>query len=49
VICLGSRVIGSALASEIVDAFLNATFEINTERHVRRHNKVLAIEKETMG
>lgn len=49
VICLGSRVIGIALASEIVDAFLNATFEINAERHIRRHKKVLAIEKETMS
>ena len=45
VLCLGSRVIGSALAQELVDAFLNAHFEANAERHVRRHNKVLAIEK----
>jgi ribose 5-phosphate isomerase B len=45
VLCLGSRVIGSALAQELVDAFLKARFQINTERHVRRHNKVLAIEK----
>ena len=45
VLCLGSRVIGSALAQELVDAFLNARFEANAERHVRRHNKVLAIEK----
>ncbi len=45
VLCLGSRVIGSALAQELVDAFLNAHFEATAERHVRRHNKVLAIEK----
>ena len=45
VLCLGSRVVGSALAHELVDAFLEAHFEINAERHVRRHNKVIAIEK----
>jgi ribose 5-phosphate isomerase B len=45
VLCLGSRVIGSALAQELADAFLKAHFQINAERHVRRHNKVLAIEK----
>jgi ribose 5-phosphate isomerase B len=45
VLCLGSRVVGSALAQELVDAFLNARFESTAERHVRRHNKVLAIEK----
>ena len=45
VLCLGSRVIGSALARELVEAFLNARFEANAERHVRRHNKVLAIEQ----
>ena len=45
VLCLGSRVVGSALAQELVDAFLKARFEANTDRHVRRHNKVLAIER----
>ncbi len=45
VLCLGSRVIGSALARELVDAFLKARFEAHAERHVRRHNKVLAIER----
>jgi ribose 5-phosphate isomerase B len=45
VLCLGSRVVGSALAHELVDAFLKAHFQINAERHVRRHNKVVAIEK----
>ncbi|MBI5876175.1 MAG: ribose 5-phosphate isomerase B [Chloroflexi bacterium] len=42
-ICLGSRVIGPALASEIVRAFVGATFQ-REERFVRRLNKVLAIE-----
>jgi ribose 5-phosphate isomerase B len=45
VLCLGSRVIGNALAQELVSAFLNARFEADAERHVRRHNKVLAIER----
>jgi RpiB/LacA/LacB family sugar-phosphate isomerase len=43
VLCMGSRVIGSALACEIVDAFLGANFS-RQERHQRRLNKILAIE-----
>jgi ribose 5-phosphate isomerase B len=49
VLCLGSRVIGSALAQELVDAFLSAQFEAHEERHVRRHQKVLAIERAVIG
>ena len=49
VLCLGSRVVGSALAQELVDAFLNARFETDQERHVRRHHKVLAIERAAQG
>jgi ribose 5-phosphate isomerase B len=48
VLCLGSRVTGPALASEIVQVFLGATFQ-NEERFVRRLNKVLAIEAEEHG
>ncbi len=44
VLILGSRIIGVALAQEIVPAFLKASFS-NAERHVRRLNKVLDIEK----
>ncbi len=44
VLCLGARIIGSALAFELVRAFLSASFS-KEERHVRRLNKVLAIEK----
>jgi ribose 5-phosphate isomerase B len=44
VLCLGARVIGNELAKELVDAFLKAEFS-NEERHVRRVNKVYAIEK----
>ena len=44
VICLGARVVGSALAVEVVRAFLGATFQ-HEERFVRRLNKVLALEQ----
>ena len=44
VLCLGSRVIGEAVAIEVVDAFLGAEFS-REERHVRRLNKVLALEE----
>ncbi len=40
---LGSRVIGEALAEEIVRAFLGARFS-NEERHLRRLRKVQALE-----
>lgn len=45
VLCLGARVIGANLALEIVQTFLNAKFSY-AERHVRRLNKVLEIEKQ---
>ncbi|MCK4772722.1 MAG: ribose 5-phosphate isomerase B [Candidatus Latescibacteria bacterium] len=44
VICFGGRVIGSALAAELVKAFLNANFS-EEERHVRRLNKVKELEQ----
>ena len=44
VIVLGARVIGSALAFEVVNAFVGAKFIANEERFVRRFKKVLAIE-----
>ncbi len=44
VICIGARVIGVELAREVVRAFLNAHFS-GEERHVRRVNKILEIEK----
>lgn len=44
VLCLGSRVIGPALALEITTTFLTARFS-GEERHQRRLNKILAIEK----
>lgn len=44
VICLGGRVIGYALAWELIQAFLNARFS-GAERHRRRLAKVAALEK----
>jgi len=44
VLCIGSRVIGSALAQDIVASFLGATFS-GEPRHRRRLDKILAIEK----
>jgi ribose 5-phosphate isomerase B len=43
ILCLGSRVIGPALALELVHAFLTANFS-GEERHVRRLAKVQRIE-----
>jgi ribose 5-phosphate isomerase B len=45
VLVMGSRIIGPALAWEIVGAFLGATFDASQERFVRRLNKVKAIER----
>ncbi len=45
VLSLGARVIGSALAAELVSAFVNARFS-GEERHVRRLAKVNAIEED---
>ncbi|MBI3550472.1 MAG: ribose 5-phosphate isomerase B [Elusimicrobia bacterium] len=44
VLCLGARVIGPNLAIEIVETWLRARFT-KAERHQRRLDKVLALEK----
>ena len=44
VLCLGGRIVGTALATELVKAFLFASFS-GEERHVRRLNKVKALEQ----
>ena len=44
VLCIGARVIGPALALEIVTAFLGASFS-GEDRHQRRLNKILATEQ----
>jgi ribose 5-phosphate isomerase B len=43
VLVLGSRVVGVALAQDLVRAFMGAKFS-NEERHVRRLSKVKALE-----
>ena len=45
VLCLGSEVIGPSLARELVDAFLQASFD-GGERYVARLRKVEQMEKE---
>jgi len=44
VLCLGSEVVGPSLARELVDAFLNATFD-GGERYVARLLKVADMER----
>jgi ribose 5-phosphate isomerase B len=44
VLCMGARIIGAALAAEIVEAFLRAEIS-DEERHMRRRAKVLEIER----
>lgn len=48
VLVLGSRIIGIALAEELVDTFLAATFE-DDPRFTRRLRKVLALETRFAG
>ena len=48
VLCIGGRVVGAALARELVETFLSASFS-GEERHRRRLNKVLAIESRFVG
>ena len=45
VLCLGARVVGVALASDLVKSFINARLEANEPRFQRRLDKVIAIEK----
>lgn len=47
VLCMGERIIGIELAKEIALSFLKARFS-NEPRHVRRLNKVEAIERENL-
>ena len=48
VLCLGARIIGVELARELAAAFVGATFS-GEERHVRRLNKLLAMENFNLG
>jgi ribose 5-phosphate isomerase B len=48
VLVLGARIIGQEMAFDLIGAFLNAKFQSQVERYVRRLNKVLAIEARNM-
>jgi ribose 5-phosphate isomerase B len=48
VLCLGARVIGGALAADLVTAFLGASYAAE-ERFQRRLDKVLSIESRFAG
>ena len=48
VFCLGGKVIGSALALELIRTFLTARFS-NAPRHRRRLTKVKALETDKIG
>ncbi len=45
---LGARIVGEALAKELLDAFIKAEFT-GEERHTRRLAKVLALEEQLHG
>jgi ribose 5-phosphate isomerase B len=50
VLCIGARIIGPALAKEIVTSFLGARFvgnDAGQERHARRVAKIKKLESET--
>ena len=46
VLCLGARIVGAALASEVVTAFLGARLNTSEERYARRLRMVEEIERE---
>ena len=48
VLCLGARIIGEEVAVELVRAFIHAQFT-HEERHLRRLNKVLEIERDALA
>lgn len=48
VLCLGARIIGPALAEELVLAFIGAQFSPE-ERHVRRTGKIREIEEKNLN
>lgn len=48
VLCIGARIVGEEVATELIRAFLNAQFT-QEERHVRRLNKMLEIERDALA
>jgi ribose 5-phosphate isomerase B len=49
VMCLGARVIGVALAEDLVKSFMGANLEANEPRFLRRLEKVAAIENDQIS
>ncbi|HBE70164.1 MAG TPA: ribose 5-phosphate isomerase B [Planctomycetaceae bacterium] len=48
VLCIGARIVGQSLATELVRSFLNATYSPET-RHARRVEKILDIETRALA
>ena len=46
ILCMGGRVVGPAVARDLVDTFLAATFS-QVDRHLRRLGKVASLEAQT--
>jgi ribose 5-phosphate isomerase B len=46
ILCMGGRVVGPAVARDLVDTFLAATFS-QADRHLRRLGKVASLEAQT--
>ena len=49
VLCMGARVVGVALAEDLVKSFMAANLEANEPRFIRRLDKVTAIENEQLS
>ena len=49
VLCMGARVVGVALAEDLVKSFMAANLEADEPRFQRRLNKVTAIEKDQIS
>jgi ribose 5-phosphate isomerase B len=47
ILCMGGRVVGAAVAQDLVDGFLSAEFS-GGERHVRRLRKVASLEAQAV-
>ncbi|MCU1338126.1 MAG: sugar-phosphate isomerase, RpiB/LacA/LacB family [Bryobacterales bacterium] len=48
ILCMGGRVVGAAVARDLVDTFLAAEFS-RAERHLRRLGKVALLEAQTIA
>lgn len=46
ILCLGSRIIGEALAEALAEAYIAADFDTGTQRYVQRFNKVQQMERD---